>query len=170
MSGPIPLIDNIAYEGGPALGPDGSCGPGCSIFTGRTGPWWYDPIMSDSYTFTSDQGKFLAVNDFPTGFTAPFVVTVGGNVIGSFSPGQSIQFLNGGVNAFTISGIAPGVDAFDPMAFPIALTMDTAGAQFRMQANPAADSTPTAAPEPATLSLLGLGLAGLTARRFRRRK
>ena len=74
--------------------------------------------------------------DFPIGISAtPFAVSVGANRLGSFSPGQSVDFvslLGAGVSSFVVSGITPLTDPDNPMAFPIQLDFDTATADFTM--------------------------------------
>src|SRR5262249_43966799 len=140
---PIVLVDNISYPGGPDSSPTNpnpsihcpfGVPSGAFCFTPPTpiGPAWYDPPITDAFDFSSPDAKFISVNDFPTGFTGPFTVTAGGVVLGSFLPGQSVQFPNGGVNQFRISGISPSVDGGNPYAFPINLSLDKVGVVFTM--------------------------------------
>jgi hypothetical protein len=90
---------------------------------------------------------FTSILDFPTGFAEPFDVIVDGTLLGSFGPGQSVDFvalLGHGVDRFTVAGITPLVDAADPAAFPLKLAFSTPTASFRM----------LAVPEPGTLGLV----------------
>lgn len=173
--GEVQGFDNIQYPGGPGssqtnpITPIGTCGQaGCFIFVGMPAGGWYDPALANAYTFTTQGGTFTSINDFPTGFSQPFIVSVGGVELGSFGPAQSVDFPNGGVTQFTISGIDPAVDGTDPTSFPIDLSLSTLGESFTMQA---ITSSPASVPEPSTLALTltGLGMAGAFARYQRRR-
>ncbi len=140
----LALIDNVSYPGGPDSSldnpnppvpcPDG-VPPGTFCFTPPRpiGPAWYDPPVTDAFDFSSPNAKFISINDFPPGFASPFTVTTGGVVLGSFMPGQSVQFPNGGVSEFRISGISPAVDGDNPYAFPINLSLDKVGVVFTMR-------------------------------------
>ncbi|HYF37985.1 MAG TPA: VCBS repeat-containing protein, partial [Prosthecobacter sp.] len=145
------LLDNVSYPGGPSSSPTNPnppvpCPAGVSsaafCFTPPTalGPEWYDPPATDAFDFSSPDAKFISINDFPPGFAAPFTVSTGGEVLGSFMPGESVQFPNGGVNEFRISGISPTVDGNNPYAFPINLSLDKVGVVFTMR--PVSTSTP----------------------------
>ena len=92
-----------------------------------------DPPVTNAFDFSCPDGKFTSINDFPTGFASPFTVSSGGVVLGSFTPGQSVQFPNGGVHEFRISGISPDVDGDNPYAFPINLSLDSVGVVFTMR-------------------------------------
>jgi len=140
------LVDNVSYPGGPDdVNPPVPCPdgvpPGSYCFTPPTalGPAWYDPPATEAFDFSSPVAKFISINDFPPGFSSPFTVSTGGVVLGSFSPGQSVQFPNGGVHEFRISGISPTVDGGNPYAFPINLSLDKVGVVFTMR--PAAPPT-----------------------------
>jgi uncharacterized membrane protein len=108
---------------------------------------WFDPIPSDRYQFniTSPGSAFAKILNFPTGFTDPFEVWANNNLLGSFGPGQVLDFqslLGSSVNSFEIRGINPLVDGENPNAFPIQLEFTTSTASFSMQAQ--------AIPEPST--------------------
>ena len=150
----IVLLDNVSYPGGPDSSPTNPNPPrpcpdgvpaGTFCFTPPTaiGPAWYDPPVTNAFDFSSQDAKFTSINDFPSGFAAPFIVSTGGAVLGSFMPGQSVIFPNGGVHEFRISGILPSVDGGNPYAFPINLSLDKVGVVFTM--TPTSGSTPTPA-------------------------
>ncbi len=146
----IVRLDNISFPGGPTssiINPEPAvpCPPGVPpgafcftppppIIFNFPSPWaWYDPPVTNAFDFSCPDGKFVSLNDFPPGFEAPFTVSTGGVVLGSFLPGQSVQFPNGGVHEFRISGISPDVDGENPYAFPINLSLDTVGVVFTMR-------------------------------------
>lgn len=135
---------------------------GGSTFTDARSGRWYDPPVTDGYTFqTTDGSKFTDILNFPSGFDHYFSVLVGGNVIGSFGAGDSVNFqslVGADVTEFQILGISPNVDAGDPLAFPIQLAFSTPTASFTM--NPV--------PEPATAALLAAGAALCLFRRERK--
>lgn len=161
----IALIDNVSYPGGPDSSLDNpnppvpcpaGVPPGTHCFTppAPIGPAWYDPPATDAFDFSSPNAKFISINDFPPGFASPFTVTTGGVVLGSFMPGQSVQFPNGGVNAFRISGISPAVDGDNPYAFPINLSLDKAGVVFTMRpASTTCESNTSIAMQPVSQTL-----------------
>jgi hypothetical protein len=153
----IVLVDNVSYPGGPNSSPTNPnpprpCPPGipsgafCFTPPVAIGPAWYDPPATNAFDFSSPDAKFISINDFPTGFASPFTVSTGGVVLGSFTPGQTVQFPNGGVNEFRISDISPTVDGANPYSFPINLSLDKVGVVFTM--TPASASTPTPSPTP----------------------
>jgi len=140
------------------------------VFTRVLSDRWYDPPVATGYDFqTTDGSLFTSILDFPTGFNSPFTVTAGGNVLGQFGPGSSVDFTSlpgGGVSAFSISGIDPPTDPSDTLGFPIRLEFNNAIADFTM--------TPSSGvvPEPSSLLLWAVGssiLAGFAWRKRRRR-
>jgi len=104
---------------------------GCPII-----PCWYDPPFTSGYIYeTSGGALFTSIDDFPTGLGGDFEVIVGGSSLGTFGTGDSVDFggyPGGGVDRFEIRGIDPPVDAADDLAFPLKLSLDTAGASFTM--------------------------------------
>lgn len=119
---------------------------------------WVDPPVSDAFTYNmTNSALFTNIADFPTGFAADFEVSVGGSSLGTFGPGDSVDFSGypgGGVSTFIVSGITPITELNSAEAFPLELVFDTSGATFEMTS-----SAPVAAPG---LGDLGLALlAGL---------
>ncbi|MBX9789130.1 MAG: PEP-CTERM sorting domain-containing protein [Pirellulales bacterium] len=125
---------------------------------------WFDPPTASGYSYQMTEGSlFTQILDLPSGFNQPFTVSANGEVLGTFGPGQSVDFTKlpgGGVSDFTITGIDPGTDPNDPQAFPIKLAFNTPTASFTMQA---------VVPEPSTLLLATLGAAGLAFCGWRKR-
>ena len=106
---------------------------------------WFDPPLASSilYEMTTDS-VFTGIVGFPTGFAQPFTVSVDGLELGTFQPGDSVDFSgfeSGGVEQFTVSGITPLVDAEDPLAFPLRLTFSTPMAGFQMRFVPEPSGT-----------------------------
>jgi hypothetical protein len=129
----------------------GAIGPADQFIFNNVGSGlWFDPATASSFEYMMTSGSlFTSILNFPTGFTNPFTVSAGGVVLGTFSPGQSLVFPNGGVSDFTVSGINPLVDPSNTSSFPLELAFNTATASFTQQA----------VPEPSALSLAGIGLA-----------
>jgi hypothetical protein len=70
---------------------------------------WYDPTTSYGFEFQAlDDTLFTEILDFPTLPDNQFTVSVGDTVVGSYGPGQSLDFvslLGQGVSNFKITGI-----------------------------------------------------------------
>ena len=135
------------------------------VFNNIASGSWFDPPITEGYHYeTTDGSLFTSILDFPTGFTSPFQVSVGGQLLGQFLPGQSVDF-GTGVSAFDLTGIQPGVDVQDAAGFPLRLAFNTSTADFRM--TPTTLAT-TAVPEPDSFALLGFGMLILLGYRKRR--
>ncbi|MCW6038912.1 hypothetical protein K4A83_22045, partial [Spirulina subsalsa FACHB-351] len=112
--------------------------PGRWLFTNVPNRRWFDPPTAYGFRYTMMGDRlFTHVLDFPTGIDDDdlFTITVGDQILGEFSPGQSVSFLDllgRGVNTFTISDINPLVDPEDPSAFPLKLAFDGESASFEM--------------------------------------
>ncbi|MDI9636150.1 hypothetical protein QM565_10195 [Geitlerinema splendidum] len=113
---------------------------------------WFDPptTFGFGYEMQSDS-LFTEILGFPTGFDSPFTVSVGDRVLGQFSPGQAVSFLDTlgwGVSHFTVTGISPTVDLSDPTAFPLQIAFSTQHASFRMYGieRPDSAAVPESAP------------------------
>ncbi len=135
---------------------------GAYVFENIPSGQWYDPPVSDFHFQTLDNSKFTSILDLPTGFDDLFDVFVGDTLLGSFGPGDTVDF-GGGVSAFSIRGINPLVDSEDPAAFPIKLDFDRDLVSFKM--SPILQGS--AVPEPATLNFLVAGMIFLTVNRRR---
>ncbi|AFY83343.1 hypothetical protein [Oscillatoria acuminata] len=123
-------------ENNPVL--PGGMEDGAFSFVGVATGAWFDPPVAEGfrYTMTSDS-LFTEIQDFPTGFPTPFTVSVNGQELGEFGPGDSVdftQFPGGGVKEFTITGLTPLVDPENPVAFPLKVGFDTETADFTMAA------------------------------------
>jgi hypothetical protein len=136
-----------------------------------TGGCWFDPPVAEGFVYETDgSSRFTEIADFPSGFDQEFEVWAGGSFVGTFGPGESVDFSGqpgGGVVKFTVRGIDPGVDPSDDLAFPLKLVLDTAPASFTMRSLapvkiPALGAGPRA--------LLGLALLGAAAAALRSRR
>jgi|GEM_PF-6202875 len=90
---------------------------------------WIDPPAAFGFRYvTTSDSLFTEILDFPTGFSGEFTVSVGDTVLGSFGPGDRVDFTGfpgGGVSEFTVTGISPVVDSEDPLAFPLKVAFNT---------------------------------------------
>jgi hypothetical protein len=70
---------------------------------------WYDPLTTYGLRYEAlGDSLFTNILNFPTGISADnqFTVSVGNNILGNFSPGQSVDFtslLGSGVSQFTVT-------------------------------------------------------------------
>ncbi|MDB9315098.1 PEP-CTERM sorting domain-containing protein [Spirulina sp. CS-785/01] len=142
--------------------------PGTWIFENVPSRRWYDPPTAYGFRYTMEENSlFTEIMDFPTNLDEDnlFTVSVGDTILGEFSPGESVNFVNllgQGVSEFTVTDIDAPIDPNNPKAFPLAMDFNTEAASFRMKAL----SEPTSVPEPATtLSLLAMGILGISSRR-----
>ena len=105
----------------------------CGVVPPRT---WIDPAPAYGFKYVMISASlFTAIMDFPLGFASPFTVSVGGSVLGTFGPGESVDFVSltgGGVASFTVTGITPNVNPHNPIAFPLKIDFDTETANIRM--------------------------------------
>ncbi len=107
-------------------------------FTGGTSGQYFGPPAAYGFRYAMSGGsKFTAIQDFPVGFSDAFTVSVGDRVLGTFAPGQKVDFAaltGGGVSAFTLTRITPQADPDPALGFPLRLAFDTATATFRASA------------------------------------
>ncbi len=133
--------------------PDATDGGVFTFIDCPTGTWVDPPLVPGfTYEMTSAGSLFTGIVDFPYGFDSPFEILVEGATLGSFQPGQSVDFTGfggGGVRSFTLMGISPLADAGDPEGFPLRLAFSTPTASFTMRS----------VPEPAAVLLTAIGLA-----------
>ncbi|MCT7979727.1 hypothetical protein [Laspinema olomoucense] len=144
----------------------GGMANGAFSFVGVVTGAWVDPPIAEGFRYTMNSDSlFTEIQDFPTGFPNPFTVSVNGQELGEFGPGDSVdftQFPGGGVKEFTITGLTPLVDPENPIAFPLKVGFNTETADFTMGAilDPEAvafyEENPVG-PEPFTFNILSDG-------------
>jgi PEP-CTERM motif len=129
-------------------------------FTNEPNTKWFSPsisILAPQFDYhIPAPNLFTKIEDFPTSFNSPFTVKVGATTIGNFLPGQSVDFqalLGSGVSDFSINGINPSVSSID---FPVKLSFVGPLPTANFTITQVGGST--AAPEPGTLLLIGLGI------------
>ena len=131
---------------------------------------WFDPPIVGAYLYETDGNSDFVAVKLPTGIDTDnqFILKFddgAGTVVEIVEGGDPGYTFPDGVQSFIVSGIdgdidpPPGVDAGDPLAFPTFLAFDETMVSFTM----------TGIPEPATMSLILFGAAGLLARRRRQR-
>lgn len=134
-------------------------------FTGSQAPTtiqWFDPILTSGFDFNIVSGPNFQSVTVPVGIDTvnqQFTIAYG-SLMATLFEGGSLDFGSGGVSSFAILDIEPGVDASSNSEFPVGLSFVSA-APF------AFTMTPTNVPEPATFTLLVLGLFGIFGRHCR---
>ncbi len=140
---------------------------------------WIDPDVSVGYTYVATGGglfasvtapSLISVNDLD-GYTITYIDQFGNEVTVSLLAGETYSF-GVGVESFTLNGIDTDllVDPTDPAAFATGLSFTTSGTGFGIIQTPISEFVGgnSAVPEPATLALFGLGLAGFIGARKRK--
>ncbi len=125
------------------------------VFTQVPSGRWTDPPFVNGFAYTGTGGTLFDKITLPTGYGASFnVYLAGNNLFGTFSAGDVVDFLAGGVSYFEIRGIAPAVDAASPTAFPLQVFFEGGGnGDFTQLGLEAAD-----VPEPATWVMIALAV------------
>lgn len=150
-------------EDNPILPTDPPLPDGGFVFTEVPTNFWIDPPSAYGYDFATTDGSLItAILDLPTGFLDPFTISTGGSVVGTFGPGEIVDF-GAGVSSFSVTGINPGVDPNDNTAFPIRLEFNQPTASLTM--------TPTnVVPEPSSYALLLMGGVSLALYGWRKKQ
>jgi hypothetical protein len=121
---------------------------------------WFDSAVVSELRFTADSNTFFSqIAEFPSGFE-PMTLMVNGNVLGTFTGGQSFNFgafPGGGVSEFVIQGVDTLGEIAGPLGLPLKLAFTTPTASF----------VTVAIPEPATLMSLFTALLALGGLRCR---
>lgn len=133
---------------------------------------WFDPPTNYGFEFEAlGDTLFTDILDFPTGIDSDglFTVSVGGEEIGVFGAGQSVDFvslLGEGISNFLITDIDP-LSGNDITDFALQLAFNEEIGSFRMRPF---DEEPQSVPEPSSLlGLLAVGALGaLTLRKGKR--
>ncbi|KYC39137.1 hypothetical protein WA1_34790 [Scytonema hofmannii PCC 7110] len=109
---------------------------GWQVFRNVPGCRWYDPTTSDGFEFQAlDDTLFTEILDFPDLGDNQFNVSVGDTVVGSYSPGQNLDFVSlfgQGVSNFKITGIN-SKGPTEETAFPIQLAFNDRIGSFKMR-------------------------------------
>lgn len=95
---------------------------------------WVDPPAASGFTYRMSNAElFTGIVDFPTGFGTAIEVSVGGSTLGTFGPGDSVDFTGfpgGGVPEFQITGIIASTSSAE--GFPLNLSVTSTAAAFSM--------------------------------------
>ncbi len=97
---------------------------------------WVDPPAASGFTYAmTNSDVFTGIADFPTGFGTALEVSVGGTSLGTFGPGDSVDFTTfpgGGVTSFVVTGISPSASTSSAEGFPLNLSVSSTSATFKM--------------------------------------
>ena len=123
-----------------------------NVFSGA----WVDPATASGYDYKMTSGDLFTDVTLPAGFSGPFTISSGGNVLGTAGSGDTFTFPGSGVSEFQINGINPLVDPTSASDFPVQMHFDNATAGF----------TITPVPEPSTALCLASGLLAFVMARY----
>lgn len=158
------VVEPLSTESSPILPNEALPGENGFLFLNAPSGQWFDPPTAQGFAYQMTSGAlFTKILDFPSGFSQPFHVAVNGIELGTFGPGDGLDFTGfsgGGVSHFEVTGLDPLADPSNPTAFPIRLMFDSDYASFSMSA--------IAVPEPSSILLFALGLGMMTIRRLSR--
>ncbi len=136
--------------------------PGQFEFENITSSRWVAAPLASTLEFQANgDTTFSRIEEFPTGFSEPFAVLVGGSPLGTFNPGDSLDFLSllgSGVTSFTISGIDYLNSPQPPSTLPLKLAFASSSGSF----------TVASVPEPA--AIISLFMATALCLGYRRRR
>ena len=97
---------------------------------------WVDPPAASGFTYRmTNTNVFTGIADFPTGFGTAMEVSVGGSSLGTFGPGDSVDFTGfsgGGVTEFVVTGISPAASTSGVEAFPLNISVSSTTSTFEM--------------------------------------
>jgi hypothetical protein len=144
---------------------------GWQIFDDEPSNRWFDPPTPYGFEFQAlGNTLFTSILDFPLGDDRYFSVSVGDNILGEFSPGNSVDFVSlfgSGVSSFKITDIDSPFGPTAETAFPIKLAFNNDVGSFKMR--PIARPNPQPVPESSSIfSLLALGIWGASSLKKRK--
>lgn len=124
---------------------------------------WFDPTPAKGFTYDilDDDVLFDEILDFPTGLDGPVTVSVDGQFLGEFGPGDHVDFKSiygSGVRQFEVSGLAPYAQADDDSpGFALQLGFSEETASFSMTAQVVTGVAPGTMLSPAAIVGTDLG-------------